>query len=163
MATLVDPADCGPVTLALCQDVQTEAYDYPDTFFEARTWTMRRQRPDARELERAAEALRAAESPLIIAGGGVLYSEACDALSAFAERHGIPVAETQAGKSALPWSHPCSVGAIGVTGTEAANAIARTADLNSRDRYPVAGLHHRLVEPVPEPGREAGGDQRGGL
>ena len=129
MATLVDPADCGPVNLALCQDVQTEAYDYPDTFFEARTWTMRRERPDARELERAAEALRAAESPLIIAGGGVLYSEACDALSAFAERHGIPVAETQAGKSALPWSHPCSVGAIGVTGTEAANAIARTADL----------------------------------
>ena len=90
---------------------------------------MRRQRPDARELERAAAALRTARAPLIVAGGGVHYSEACDRLAAFAERHGIPVAETQAGKSALPWSHPCSVGAIGVTGTEAANAIARAADL----------------------------------
>ena len=90
---------------------------------------MRRQRPDAGELARAAEALRAAEAPLIIAGGGVHYSDACEALAAFAERHGIPVAETQAGKSALPWTHPCSVGAIGVTGTESANATARTADL----------------------------------
>ena len=129
MATLVDPAECGPVTLALCQDVQTEACDYPEAFFQPRAWIMRRQRPDARELERAAAALRVARAPLIVTGGGVHYSEACDRLAAFAERHGIPVAETQAGKSALPWSHPCSVGAIGVTGTEAANAIARAADL----------------------------------
>ena len=129
MATLVEPAECGPVTLALCQDVQTEACDYPEAFFQPRAWIMRRQRPDARELERAAAALRVARAPLIVAGGGVHYSEACDRLAAFAERHGIPVAETQAGKSALPWSHPCSVGAIGVTGTEAANAIARAADL----------------------------------
>ena len=121
MATLVDPAACGPVTLALCQDVQTEACEYPEVFFRTRVWAMRRQRP--------AEALRAAGSPIIIAGGGVHYSEACETLAAFAGRHGIPVAETQAGKSALPWSHPCSVGAIGVTGTEAANEIARTADL----------------------------------
>ena len=129
MATLVDPAGCGPVTLALCQDVQAEACDYPEAFFEPRAWVMRRQRPDTKELARAAEALRAAEAPLIIAGGGVHYSDACEALAAFAERHGIPVAETQAGKSALPWTHPCSVGAIGVTGTESANAVARNADL----------------------------------
>ncbi len=129
MATLLDPAGCGPVTLALCQDVQAEASDYPEAFFEPRTWAMRRQRPDAGELARAAEALRAAKAPLIIAGGGVHYSEACETLAAFAEGHRIPVAETQAGKSALPWTHPCSAGAIGVTGAESANAIARTADL----------------------------------
>ena len=129
MATLTDPGGCGPVTLALCQDVQAEACDYPGSFFEARTWAMRRQRPDAGELARAAEALRAAKAPLIIAGGGVHYSEACETLAAFAERHGIPVAETQAGKSALPWAHPCNVGAIGVTGAESANALARAADL----------------------------------
>ena len=129
MATLVDPAACGPVTLAFCQDVQTEAYEYPEVFFRTRVWAMRRQRPDSHELARAAEALRSAELPLIIAGGGVHYSEACETLAAFAGRHGIPVAETQAGKSALPWSHPCSVGAIGVTGTEAANEIAQAADL----------------------------------
>ena len=129
MATLVDPAQCGPVTLALCQDVQAEAWDYPEAFFRPRAWIMRRQRPDAGELARAAEALRAARAPLIIAGGGVHYSDACETLAAFAERRGIPVAETQAGKSALPWTHPCNVGAIGVTGTESANTLARTADL----------------------------------
>ena len=129
MATLVDPAACGPVTLALCQDVQAEAHDYPEAFFAPRTWTARRQRPDARELAEAVRALRAAKAPLIVAGGGVHYSGACDALAALAERRGIPVAETQAGKSALPWAHPCNVGAIGVAGTETANAIARTADL----------------------------------
>ena len=129
MATLTDPGGCGPVTLALCQDVQAEACDYPESFLEARVWAMRRQRPDAGELARAAEALRAAKAPLIIAGGGVHYSDACETLAAFAERHGIPVAETQAGKSALPWAHPCNVGAIGVTGAESANALARTADL----------------------------------
>ena len=129
MATLTDPGGCGPVTLALCQDVQAEACDYPDSFFEGRVWAMRRQRPDAGELARAAEALRTAKAPLIIAGGGVHYSDACETLASFAERHGIPVAETQAGKSALPWAHPCNVGAIGVTGAESANTLARTADL----------------------------------
>lgn len=129
LATLVDPAECGPVTLALCQDVQAEAWDYPEAFFRPRAWTMRRQRPDPRELGRAAEALRAAGKPLLIAGGGVHYSDACDTLAAFAERRGIPVAETQAGKSALPWKHPCNVGAVGVTGAESANALARAADL----------------------------------
>ena len=129
MATLIDPAGCGPVTLALCQDVQAEAWDYPEAFFQPRTWFMRRQRPDAGELGRAAEALRAAKAPLIIAGGGVHYSDACDTVAAFAEGRGIPVAETQAGKSALPWTHPCNLGAIGVTGAESANAVARAADL----------------------------------
>ena len=129
LATLVDPAECGPATLALCQDVQAEAWDYPEAFFRPRTWAMRRQRPDPRELDRAVEALRAARAPLLIAGGGVHYSGACDTLADFAERRGIPVAETQAGKSALPWTHPCNVGAVGVTGTESANALAREADL----------------------------------
>ena len=129
MAAMVDPAGCGPVTLAFCQDVQAEAYDYPESFFRPRSRVMRRQRPDAGELTRAAEALRDAKTPLIIAGGGVHYSGACETVAAFAERRGIPVAETQAGKSALPWAHPCNVGAIGVTGTESANTLARTADL----------------------------------
>lgn len=129
LATLVDPAECGPATLALCQDVQAEAWDYPEAFFRPRTWVMRRQRPDPRELGRAVEALRAARAPLLIAGGGVHYSDACDTLAAFAERRGLPVAETQAGKSALPWTHPCNVGAVGVTGAESANALARAADL----------------------------------
>ena len=129
LATLVDPAECGPATLALCQDVQAESWDYPEAFFRPRTWAMRRQRPDPRELDHAVEALRAARAPLLIAGGGVHYSGACDTLADFAERRGIPVAETQAGKSALPWTHPCNVGAVGVTGAESANALARAADL----------------------------------
>ncbi|HXF55426.1 MAG TPA: 3D-(3,5/4)-trihydroxycyclohexane-1,2-dione acylhydrolase (decyclizing) [Hyphomicrobiaceae bacterium] len=129
MAVLTDPAECGPVTLALCQDVQAEAFDYPASLFEERTWTPRRVRPDERELRAAAALLSAAACPLIIAGGGVLYSQAEDALRAFAERHGVPVAETQAGKSALPHDHPMAVGGIGVTGTGAANALAGEADL----------------------------------
>ncbi|MBW0002366.1 MAG: 3D-(3,5/4)-trihydroxycyclohexane-1,2-dione acylhydrolase (decyclizing) [Hyphomicrobiales bacterium] len=129
MAVLTDPAECGPVTLALCQDVQTEAYDYPSSFFEKRVWTLRRPAPDAEELLHAADLLRHSEKPLIIAGGGVLYSQASDTLCAFAERHGIPVAETQAGKSSLPDDHALAVGSIGVTGTSAANALAAKADL----------------------------------
>jgi 3D-(3,5/4)-trihydroxycyclohexane-1,2-dione acylhydrolase (decyclizing) len=129
MSVLTDPVECGPVTLALCQDVQTEAYDYPASFFEKRVWTLRRPAPDAQELLHAADLLRRAEKPLIIAGGGVLYSQASDTLAAFAERHGIPVAETQAGKSALPDDHALAMGSIGVTGTSAANALAAKADL----------------------------------
>jgi len=127
--TLTDPADCGPVTLALCQDVQAEAFDYPVSFFEERVHVRRRPGPDSVELERAAARLMAAEKPLIVAGGGVLYSEATATLGAFAARHGIPVAETQSGKGALHWTHPATVGAIGVNGTEAANSLARDADL----------------------------------
>ncbi|HYC15420.1 MAG TPA: 3D-(3,5/4)-trihydroxycyclohexane-1,2-dione acylhydrolase (decyclizing), partial [Stellaceae bacterium] len=129
MRVLTDPAECGPVTLALPQDVQTEAYDYPQEFFRPRLWRPRRQRPDATELTAAAEALRRAMAPILVAGGGVHYSLATDTLAAFAERHGIPVAETQAGKGALAWDHPAEVGGLGVTGAGAANALAAEADV----------------------------------
>ena len=119
MAVLTDPAACGPATLSLCQDVQAEAWDYPEAFFEAVTWRQRRPRADAGELAALVEALRSARAPLIVAGGGVLYSEAEGALAAFAARTGVPVAETQAGKGALAWDHPQALGAIGVTGTAA--------------------------------------------
>src|SRR5436305_592980 len=102
MSVLTDPALCGPVTLALCQDTQAEACDYPESFFAERVWMQRRLRPDERELAEAARIIAAARTPLIVVGGGVHYSEATAALAAFAERHGIPVSETQAGKSALP-------------------------------------------------------------
>jgi 3D-(3,5/4)-trihydroxycyclohexane-1,2-dione acylhydrolase (decyclizing) len=127
--TLTDPASCGPVTLALPQDVQAEAYDYPARFFEPRLHRLRRPGPDPAELAAAAARLRAAARPLLIAGGGVHYALAWDALRAFAERHGIPVAETQAGKGAVPWDHPAALGAIGVTGGSAANTLAGEADV----------------------------------
>ena len=129
LSVLTDPAECGPVTLALCQDVQAEAFDYPEQFFAPRQWHVRRVRPDADELKAAADLLEHAKAPLIIAGGGVHYSEATAALDRFATAHGIPVAETQAGKSALRHDHPCNLGAIGVTGTSAANEAAETADV----------------------------------
>jgi 3D-(3,5/4)-trihydroxycyclohexane-1,2-dione acylhydrolase (decyclizing) len=128
-AVLTDPAECGPVTLALSQDVHAEAFDYPETFFAEHVWKLRRIRPDERELVEAAAALARARRPLIIAGGGIHYSEAADALRLFAESHGVPVAETQAGKSALPHDHALNLGAIGVTGTSAANALAAEADV----------------------------------
>ncbi|WP_333822526.1 3D-(3,5/4)-trihydroxycyclohexane-1,2-dione acylhydrolase (decyclizing) [Pinisolibacter sp.] len=129
MQVLTDPADCGPVTLAMCQDVQTEAWDFPESFFAERIWTPRRIRPDEHELAVAVAALRASHRPMIVAGGGVLYSQAEAELLAFAERFGLPVGETQAGKSAMPADHPLGLGAIGVTGTAAANEMAREADL----------------------------------
>jgi 3D-(3,5/4)-trihydroxycyclohexane-1,2-dione acylhydrolase (decyclizing) len=129
MRVLTDPAECGPVTLALPQDVQTEAYDYPEEFFRPRLWRLRRAPPDEVQLAEAVAALTHAKAPLLIAGGGVHYSLATDALAKFAERHAIPVAETQAGKGALPWDHPAAVGAIGVTGASAANALAAEADV----------------------------------
>ena len=129
MAVLTDPADCGPVTLSLCQDVQAEAYDYPEAFFDEKIWTQRRPRPSEDELAAAVSALRTAKKPLIIAGGGVLYSGATETLASFAEAHGIPVAETQAGKSSLPADHQLNMGSIGVTGTSAANELALEADV----------------------------------
>ena len=126
---LTNPAECGPATLALCQDVQAEAYDYPESFFADRLWTPRRPRPDAGELAAAAALLRGARRPFVIAGGGVLYAEAEAALLAWCEAHGVPAGETQAGKSALPADHPLNLGAVGVTGTAAANGRAREADL----------------------------------
>jgi 3D-(3,5/4)-trihydroxycyclohexane-1,2-dione acylhydrolase (decyclizing) len=129
VAVLMDPAACGPATLALPQDVQAEAFKYPDHFFEPRVHRLRRPGPDAGQLAAVADRLRRAERPLLIAGGGVRYALAEAALRAFAERHGIPVAETQAGKGALPWDHPACVGAIGVCGSSAANALAADADV----------------------------------
>ncbi len=129
MQVLTDPAECGPVTLALCQDVQAEAYDYPETFFAERLWLQRRPRPDRLELEAAVAALKAAKKPLIIAGGGVLYSGASKQLAAFSEKFGVPVSETQGGKSSLPDVNPLNMAAIGVTGTSAANRLAAEADV----------------------------------
>ena len=128
LRVLTDPADCGPVTLALPQDVQTAAYDYPEAFFAPHCWRLRRPPPDAAQLADAAAALIRAKAPLIVAGGGVHYALAGAALADFAARHGVPVAETQSGKGALTWDHPCAVGAIGVTGGSAANALAAEAD-----------------------------------
>ena len=129
MQVLTDPADCGPVTLALCQDVQAEAFDYPEAFFAERLWMPRRPQPDARELDAAVAALKAAKKPVIIAGGGVLYAEATETLKSFAGQHGVPVMETQAGKSSLPHDHPLNMGSVGVTGSSASNLLAEQADL----------------------------------
>jgi 3D-(3,5/4)-trihydroxycyclohexane-1,2-dione acylhydrolase (decyclizing) len=129
MTVLTDPAECGPVTLALCQDTQTEAYDYPESFFADKIWTLRRIRPDETELAEAADLVRNAKKPFIVAGGGVLYSNAERVLADFAQKHGLFIGETQAGKSSIPHDHPASLGAIGVTGTGAANALAEEADV----------------------------------
>lgn len=126
---LTDPAETGAVTLALPQDVQAEGYDYPDSLFEKTVHAIDRRPPAAQGLMRAAARFAASKRPLIIAGGGVHYSEAAGDLEAFAEAFGIPVAETQAGKSALPWDHPLNLGAMGVTGSLAANRAAAKADL----------------------------------
>ncbi len=129
MSVLTDPAECGPVTLAFCQDVQAEAYDYPLSFLERKVYRPRRQSPDVQDLAEAAAALQNAKKPFIVAGGGVLYSEAEAQLQAFAERLGIPVGETQAGKSSMLAGSPMALGALGVTGTAAANAYAAEADV----------------------------------
>ncbi|QES48335.1 3D-(3,5/4)-trihydroxycyclohexane-1,2-dione acylhydrolase (decyclizing) [Streptomyces venezuelae] len=129
MRVLADPVQTGAVTLALPQDVQAEAYDWPEEFFAERVWTVRRPRPDRAELEAAARAVRSAARPLIIAGGGIRHSRAGRALQEFAEATGIPVATTQAGKGVLPPDHPAEVGGIGHTGTAAADGLARAADL----------------------------------
>jgi 3D-(3,5/4)-trihydroxycyclohexane-1,2-dione acylhydrolase (decyclizing) len=126
---LTDPVETGAVTLALPQDVQAEAYDWPDDFFAERTWTVRRPGADPAELAGAVELLRAARRPLVVAGGGVHHSRAEEALAAFAGATGIPVASTQAGKGSLRYDHPQDVGAIGHTGTATADELARTADL----------------------------------
>ncbi|MFE9632862.1 3D-(3,5/4)-trihydroxycyclohexane-1,2-dione acylhydrolase (decyclizing) [Streptomyces sp. NPDC006463] len=126
---LTDPVQTGAVTLALPQDVQVEAYDWPEEFFAERVWGVRRPRPDRHELAVAAEAVRGCARPLIVAGGGIRHSAAQAALAAFAEATGIPVAVTQAGKGVLPYDHPADLGGIGHTGSAAADALAREADL----------------------------------
>ncbi len=129
MRVLTSPADTGAVTLALPEDVQSEAWDYPEELFARRVWWIRRARPDLEAVARAVEMIRASKRPLLVAGGGVLYSEATDALRSFARATGIPVGETQAGKGALPFDDPLALGAIGTTGTPGANITAREADL----------------------------------
>ena len=129
MRVLVSPADTGAVTLALPQDVQTETFEVPPDFLAKRVWHIERRLPDAAALERAKAVIAGATRPLIVAGGGVIYSGASVALAMWAQASGIPVAETQAGKGSLPYDHPSAVGAIGVTGTAAANALAKEADL----------------------------------
>jgi 3D-(3,5/4)-trihydroxycyclohexane-1,2-dione acylhydrolase (decyclizing) len=129
MRVLTDAAETGAVTIALPQDVQAEAYDWPEELFAKRVWHIARPVPEPAALARAAEFIRAAERPLIVAGGGVHYSEATDALRRFAEATGIPVADTQAGKGALLWNHPQAVGGVGSTGSPVANALARDADV----------------------------------
>lgn len=129
MRVLTSPAETGAVTLGMPQDVQTEAYDYPEALFRERDWAIQRPRGDARAMETAAQWIREAQAPLIIAGGGVLYSEACAALADFAAATGIPVAETQAGKGALRYDHGQAMGAMGVTGTPGANVLGRESDL----------------------------------
>jgi 3D-(3,5/4)-trihydroxycyclohexane-1,2-dione acylhydrolase (decyclizing) len=126
---MTDPADCGPVTLAFCQDVQAEAFDWPESFFAPKVWRRRRIPGDEREIADVAAALKASSAPVIVAGGGVHYAGATDALAEFATRHGIPVVETQAGKSALPFDHPLNLGPVGVTGAAPANDACARADL----------------------------------
>jgi 3D-(3,5/4)-trihydroxycyclohexane-1,2-dione acylhydrolase (decyclizing) len=129
MRVLTDPAEAGAVTLALPQDVQAEAHDWPEELFAERVWHVARPMPEPAALHRAAAVLKSARRPLIVAGGGVIYAEASAALRELAEATGIPVADTQAGKGALAWDHPLSVGGVGATGSPAANALAREADV----------------------------------
>ena len=129
MRVLTSPAETGAVTLALPQDVQAEAHDYPIALFEPRAWIVPRLRPDIGQLVEAARRIRASRRPMIVAGGGVIYSEATDALRQFVDATGIPVGETQAGKGALPEPHPLAAGGVGATGTQVANLLARDADL----------------------------------
>ena len=129
MRVLTDPVETGAATISIPQDVQAEAHDWPESLFAERTWHVARPLPERSVIARAAEIIRTARKPLIVAGGGVIYSDATDALAAFCEKTGIPVGQSQAGKGSLPYDHPQSVGAIGSTGTTAANALATEADV----------------------------------
>lgn len=139
LAVMLDPATCGPATLAFCQDVQAEAFDYPQAFFAKRVWRIRAPQPDPRELDDLVGLIKAAKRPLIVAGGGVLYARAEAALADLAHDAGLPVVETQGGKGSLAWDHPLNLGAVGVTGTTASVAAAEAADL-------VIGLGTRLQD-----------------
>ncbi len=129
MRVLTDPADTGAVCIAMPQDVEAEAFDYPDHFLQKRVWYMDRRIPSERETDAAAEMIRNAKKPMMIVGGGVTYSESFKSALAFAEKFNIPIGETQAGKGQIPWNHPLNMGGCGVTGTGAANAIAKQTDL----------------------------------
>ncbi|ODT76185.1 MAG: 3D-(3,5/4)-trihydroxycyclohexane-1,2-dione acylhydrolase (decyclizing) [Pelagibacterium sp. SCN 64-44] len=129
LSVMTDPANCGPVCLAFCQDVQAEAFDYPESFFKPKVWRVRRPEPDPREIEEIARMIEAAKAPVLVSGGGVLYSEAEEALAAFARRHNIPFVETQAGKGANGWEDAFNFGSPGVSGSECANKLCAAADL----------------------------------
>jgi 3D-(3,5/4)-trihydroxycyclohexane-1,2-dione acylhydrolase (decyclizing) len=129
MRVLTSPSDTGAVTLSLPQDVQAEAFDFPEELFRKRIWKIARPRPDITALKQAVSLIKASKKPMIIAGGGVIYSEATEILKKLVERTGIPVAETFAGKGALPYDHPCNLGAVGATGTPGANEISSETDL----------------------------------
>ena len=129
LRVMTDPATCGPVTLAFCQDVQAEAFDYPEEFFTPKVWRFRRPEPDAQDLAEAIALIQAAKAPVIVAGGGVIYSQAEQDLADFATAHNIPVVETQGGKSALAYDHPLNFGPVGVTGASSANIVCEAADL----------------------------------
>ena len=129
MRVLTDPVETGAATVAIPQDVQAEAHDWPESLFAERTWHIARPLPERSVIARAAEMVRSSQQPLIVAGGGVIYSGATDALAAFCEKTGIPVGQSQAGKGSLAYDHPQSVGAIGSTGTTAANTLATEADV----------------------------------
>lgn len=139
MRVLTDPAETGAATVAIPQDVQAEAFDWPESLFAQRTWHISRPLPERRVIADAAEIIASAKRPLIVAGGGVIYSGATESLARFCERTGIPVGQSQAGKGSLPYDHPQSVGAIGSTGTTAANALAAEADV-------VIGIGTRYTE-----------------
>tara|TARA_R100000935_G_scaffold58090_2_gene93844 strand:- start:8535 stop:10400 length:1866 start_codon:yes stop_codon:yes gene_type:complete len=129
LSVMTDPQNAGPVVLGFCQDVQAETYDYPEAFFEPRVWRIRRPAPDPREVENVAKLIAAAKNPVIVAGGGVIYSGAEESLKTFAETHNIPVLETQAGKGAIAASHLLNFGSPGVTGSGCGNELAAAADL----------------------------------
>ena len=148
MRVLTDPVDTGAVTIAMPQDVQAEAFDWPEELFARRVWHVGRPEPEPVAVARAADVIRAAKRPLIVAGGGVLYAEASDALRRFADTTGIPVSDTQAGKGAVPWDHPMAVGGVGATGTPVANALGPRRRRRDRRRHPIQRLHHRLPDGV---------------
>ena len=160
LRVLTSPAETGAVTLALPQDVQTEAYDYPVAFFRKRVWHIMRNRPDRAALAQAAELIRASKKPMIVAGGGVIYSEATEALRQFVDATGIPVGETMAGKGSLRWDHPLNLGAVGVTGTFAANRIAKEADLVIGIGTRYSDFTTRVQDRLAEPGRPLHQHQR---
>ena len=160
LRVLTSPAETGAVTLAFPQDVQAEAFDCPEEFLAERTWHIPRAPADEQSLARAVEVIRAASRPLVVAGGGVIYSDATDALRAFCEATGIPVGETQAGKGSLPYDHPSCLGAIGATGTFAANRARGGSRRRDRDRHPVQRLHDGLEDRVPQPRRPVRQRQR---
>ena len=160
LRTMTDPADCGPVCLAFCQDVQAEAYDYPESFFEPRVWRIRRPEPDPVEVAEVVAAIRAAKAPVIVSGGGVLYSGAEDLLADFAARRNIPIVETQAGKGATELGAPDELRLARRHRLGLRQRRLRGGRPRHRRRHPLPGLHHRLVDGLRQPRPQARLDQR---